>query len=345
MHPESYMDDARSTHPDRSARRFDVTLAGDTCLDLMLYGVPDDMPAERELLADKIAIRVGGSGAITAHNLAAIGNSVGFITAVPGDEFGSLCQAELQTAGVDLSSCVSVQKLQTGVTVHLQHSHLRHMFTYAGATFHLSFEDLDLDYLSDARHFHMSSYYLQRALTPRIPELFAKLKQAGLTISLDPNDDPSNLWDRQILEAIRLVDVLMPNEREACMLAGEENLDRAIAVLRDLVPLLVIKRGTAGAFAFCCGEEWHAPIHNVKVVDAVGAGDSFNAGFLHAWIRGWPIDKALAFGSRTGAWSASASGGTSAFRAAESIQANISAWEHEFERRRKVLTSATEHYE
>ena len=325
------MADFKSTRRDRSSCRFDVTLAGDTCLDLMLYGLPDELPAERELLADKIAIRVGGSGAITAHNLAALGNSVGFITAVPGDDFGKLCQSELRSAGVDLSSCVPVQELQTGVTVHLQHRRLRHMFTYAGATFHLAFEDLDLDYLSDARHFHMSSYYLQRALTPRIPDLFAKLKQAGLTISLDPNDDPSNVWDRQILEAIQFVDVLMPNEREACMLAGEEDLDSAIAVLRDLVPLLVVKRGADGAFAFRGSECWHASIHDTGVVDAVGAGDSFNAGFLHAWIRGWPIEKALAFGNRTGAWSASASGGTSAFRVAESVRASMSAWEDEFE--------------
>jgi sugar/nucleoside kinase (ribokinase family) len=327
------MADLKSTSQDRSSCRFDVTLAGDTCLDLMLYGLPDELPAERELLANKIAIRVGGSGAITAHNLAALGNSVGFITAVPGDDFGKLCQSELRSAGVDLSSCVPVRELPTGVTVHLQHSRLRHMFTYAGATFHLSFEDLDLHYLSDARHFHMSSYYLQRALTPRIPELFAKLKQSGLTISLDPNDDPSNLWDRQILEAIRFVDILMPNEREACMLAGEEDLDSAIAVLRDLVPLLVIKRGADGAFAFRGRESWHASVHDIGVVDAVGAGDSFNAGFLHAWIRGWPIEKALAFGSSTGAWSASASGGTSAFRATGSVRTNVSAWEDEFERR------------
>jgi sugar/nucleoside kinase (ribokinase family) len=323
--------DVRSAHSDHNSCRFDVTLAGDTCLDMVLYGLPDDLPAERELIADKIAIRVGGSGAITAHNLAALGNSVGFITAVPGDDFGRFCQSELRSAGVDLSRCVAVQGLQTGVTVHLQHSHLRHMFTHAGATFHLSFDDLDLDYLSKARHFHMSSYYLQRALTPRIPELFAKLKEAGVTISLDPNDDPANLWDRKILEAIQFVDILMPNEREACMLSGGQNLDRAIAVLRELVPLLVVKRGADGAFAFRGHESWHAPAYSVEVVDAVGAGDSFNAGFLHAWIRGWPVEKALAFGSFTGAWSATASGGTSAFRVAESVRANLSAWEEQFE--------------
>lgn len=310
----------------RSSRRFDVTLAGDTALDVLMYGLPDELPPEQELLADGIAIRVGGSGAITAHNLAALGNSVGFITAVPGDDFGQMCQSELQQIGVDLSRCLPAPHMQSGVTVHLQHRQLRHMFTYAGPTPHLAFGDLDLGYLANSRHFHMSSYYLQRGLTAQIPELFAKLKQAGVTLSLDPNDDPEQRWDRNILEAIRLVDVLMPNEREACLISGEKDLDRAIAALRELVPLLVIKRGAKGASAFMGAQSWDAPAGEIRLVDAVGAGDSFNAGFLHSWIRGWPLERALAFGNRTGAWSASASGGTSAFRDVAALREHFSDW-------------------
>jgi sugar/nucleoside kinase (ribokinase family) len=200
------------------------------------------------------------------------------------------------------------------------------MLTYAGGTFHLAYRDLDLDYLADSRHFHMSSYYLQRALTPQIPQLFATLKQAGLTISLDPNDDPAQRWDRGILEALRFVDVLMPNEREACQLAREPHLDGAIAVLRQLVPLLVVKCGANGASGYSATQSWHVPARPVDVVDAVGAGDSFNAGFLHAWIRGWPIEQALAFGNSTGAWSTTASGGVSAFRTRQCLSALQHEW-------------------
>ncbi|MGA7244433.1 MAG: sugar kinase [Terracidiphilus sp.] len=315
------MIDPISNLQDRAQHRFDVTLVGDTNLDLLLYGLPEELPCEDELLANGMAIRVGGSGAITAHNLASLGNKVGFVTTVPGDEFGRLCQAELHRAGVDLSSSVPLQDSRTGVTVHLQHKVLRHMFTYAGATFQLAFDHLDMGYLSDSHHFHMSSYYLQRALTPRIPELFRKLKTAGVTISLDPNDDPAHTWDRSILEALELVDVLMPNEREACLIAGEPTLDRAIPVLRNVVPLLIIKRGAKGASAFTAHDEWHAPAGNAKMIDAVGAGDSFNAGFLHAWIRGWGIDRALALGNLAGAISTSMSGGTAAFCNGDSLQA------------------------
>jgi sugar/nucleoside kinase (ribokinase family) len=311
----------------RAPRRFDVTVVGDANLDLLFYGLPDELPCERELLASDMAIRIGGSGAITAHNLAALGNKVGFITTAPGDDFARVCQTELTDAGVDLSCCVSIQDDRTGVTVHLQHRELRHMFTYAGATFRLDYDHLDLAYLSDSGHFHMPSYYLQRALTPRIPELFVNLRKAGLSISLDPNDDPAHTWDRSILEALRYVNVLMPNEREACMLAGERDLQRAISVLREIVPLLVIKRGARGASAYRGDCEWHSPAEPIQVVDAVGAGDSFNAGFLHAWIRSWSIDRALAFGNLVGARSASQSGGTSAFRDRKATRALGTAWE------------------
>ncbi|HEY1576377.1 MAG TPA: sugar kinase [Terracidiphilus sp.] len=319
---------SESSNSDGAAsRRFDVTLAGDNCTDLLMYGLPEELPCERELLASDMAIRIGGSGAITAHNLAALGNTVGFITALAADDFGKLCHTELQSVGVDLSRRAHRPELRTGVTVHLQHAELRHMFTYAGSIFELGFDDLDLDYLADSRHFHMPSYYLQRAITTRIPELFAKLKSEGLTISLDPNDDPANTWDRCILDSFQFVDVLMPNEREACLIAGEPDLNHAIQTLRSRVPLLVIKRGARGASAYTADCEVHAPAQPVKIVDAVGAGDSFNAGFLHAWIRGLGIQQALSFGNLAGALSTSMSGGTAAFRDRASIDSLQSAWQ------------------
>lgn len=310
----------------RDKRRFDLTLVGDANIDIMLYGLPADLTPERELLATDMRTLLGGSAAITAHNLAALGNTTGFITTAANDHFGNLCQMELRQAGVDLSRCIPVEQTQTGVTVLIQNQDFRRMLTYAGATFHLDYRSLDLAYLADSRHFHMSSYYLQRALTEQIPQLFSTLKKAGLTISLDPNDDPACMWDRGILEALRFVDVLMPNEREACQLAKEPDLDRAIATLVQLVPLLIVKRGAHGVTAHSGTQSWNASARPVQVVDAVGAGDSFNAGFLHAWTRGWSMEQSLAYGNLAGAWSTTASGGTVAFREKHSLSALGEAW-------------------
>jgi sugar/nucleoside kinase (ribokinase family) len=292
---------------------FDVTIAGDCNLDLLLYGLPEDLPHERELLASGMAFQTGGSAAITACNLAALGNSVGFVCASAEDAFAELCLQPLIGAGVDTNAVVKIHDGSTGVTVHVQHQEFRRMLTYAGVTHGLTRADLDMNYLARSRHFHMASYYLQQGLTPEIPALLAELKQRGLTISMDPNDDPEDRWDRSILEALNSVDVFLPNEREACRVAGVEYPQEAIAMLRERVPLLVIKRGVLGATAYARDAQWETPAHPVRSIDAVGAGDSFNAGFIHGYLRNWPVERCLRFGALAGAWSTTASGGTAAF--------------------------------
>jgi sugar/nucleoside kinase (ribokinase family) len=122
------------------------------------------------------------------------------------------------------------------------------------------------------------------------------------------------------------VDVLLPNEREACLLARERCFEKAVEILRDLVPLLVINRGPAGAAAYTASQCPTATARAVRAVDAVGAGDSFNAGFLHGWIRDWPVDQALAYGNHTGGWSTTENGGTTAFRNRERLIAMQQAW-------------------
>ena len=295
--------------------RFDVTLAGEANLDLLFYGLPDDLPADRELIADSMALTLGGSPAITAHNLAALGNRTGFITAASDDIFASMCLSDLTAAGVDLSRIVRPNHAaNTGVSVLLQHRNSRRTLTYPGNTLNLRFEDLDLEYLVSSRHFHLSSYFLQEGLRPDVPRLFAHLKREGLTISVDPNDDPLGVWGDSFLEILKYVDILMPNEREVCEMMRDSDAERAILRLANMVPLLVVKRDVRGALALEDGRRYESEAVPVASVDAVGAGDSFNAGFLHGFIKGWPLIRCLEFGSVTGAFSTTASGGVQAFR-------------------------------
>jgi len=296
-----------------NAGRFDIAIVGDCNLDLVLYGLPEALPLERELLASGMALQIGGSAAITACNMAALGSSVGFVCAQGEDSFAELCVDALRAAGVENSASVRITDGATGVTVLLQHEGARRMLTYPGVTHALRRTDLDMPYLCRSRHLHMASYYLQERLTEDIPKLFSELKSHGLTVSLDPNDDPADSWDRGILDAIRYVDVLMPNEREVSRITGETDTEKAIEILRSQVPVLVVKRGSRGASAYAGDSSWSVSAFPVEVVDAIGAGDSFNAGFLHGYLKGWPIEKCLRYGALTGAWSTTASGGTCAF--------------------------------
>jgi sugar/nucleoside kinase (ribokinase family) len=198
--------------------------------------------------------------------------------------------------------------------VILHHEAWRNILTYAGTIAETCWEDLDLDYISDSRHFHFSSYYLQRGLQPRVGELFQSLKSRGLTISLDTNDDPDDRWEGGLREVLRHVDVFLPNEREACKAAGTEDLEAAVQKLSKLVPLVVVKLGRKGAIAQRGTDRFASPSQEVVAVDTVGAGDSFDAGFLHEYVKGSDLPTCLVSGNRAGALSTTRPGGTEAFR-------------------------------
>lgn len=295
--------------------RFDVTIAGELNLDLILYGLPEQLAPERELLADRMMLTLGSSSAIVAHNLAALGSRVGFQSRIGDDSLGQIALERLRQGGVDVSQVrIAPGAITTGLTVILHHEAWRNILTYSGTIAETSWQDLDLDYLADSRHFHFSSYYLQRALRPRVGELFQRLKAKGLTISLDTNDDPDDRWDGDLKDVLRHVDVFLPNEREACKAAGTENMEAAIRKLSEWVPLVVVKLGRKGAMAQRGGERFVSPSREVATVDTVGAGDSFDAGFLHQFVRGVDLQTCLASGNLAGALSTTRPGGTEAFR-------------------------------
>jgi sugar/nucleoside kinase (ribokinase family) len=298
--------------------RFDVTIAGELNLDLILHGLPHELPPERELLADRMMLTLGSSSAIVAHNLAALGSRVGFISKIGDDPLGEIALGRLSAGGVDVLKVKrSIGATKTGLTVILQRVGERNILTYPGTIFELTFDDIDLNYLADSRHFHLSSFYLQRGLQPRVLELFKHLKAAGVTISLDTNDDPDDKWGGGLTDVLPYVDVFLPNEREAKRVTATEDVNQAMAKLADLVPTVVVKMGTSGAVARRGSEMVKVPALKVDAVDPVGAGDSFDAGFIHEFVRGSDLATCVAMGNLSGALSTTRPGGTEAFRETE----------------------------
>ncbi|HXX28619.1 MAG TPA: carbohydrate kinase family protein [Terriglobales bacterium] len=295
--------------------RFDVTIAGELNLDLILYGLPDEIPAERELLAERMVLTLGSSSAIVAHNLAALGSRVGFQSRIGDDQLGQMALERLEEAAVDVSRVRRVPApTQTGLTVILQHTAQRNILTYPGSIAELTLADLDLESLSDSRHFHLSSYYLQKELQPQVGNLFRKLKASGLTISLDTNDDPEDRWEGGLRDVLPYVDVFLPNAREARKIADTQDLDLAVSSLTELVPFVVVKLGPEGAMAQRGKQRVVSAAIPVTAVDPVGAGDSFDAGFLHQFLKGADLATCLAAGNLAGALSTTRPGGTEAFR-------------------------------
>lgn len=294
--------------------RFDVSVVGELNLDLILYGLPEKLELEREYLANDLRITLGSSSAIFAHNLSSLGSIVGLNSCVGGDALGEICLQRLEEAQVDLSGVRRFSEKTTGLSVILPQCKKRYILTYPGTMLDLKFEDLDLSFILNAKHLHVSSYFLQKRLQPDFPELFRKAKENGLTTSLDTNDDPEDRWSDDVYAVFKYIDVFLPNETEACRIAKVDRFDAAVQILLKKVPVLVVKLGPQGAVAWRGNEKFSAPGVTVTAVDSVGAGDSFDAGFIHQFIRGASLGNCLQYGNVAGALSVTRAGGTEAFR-------------------------------
>ena len=292
---------------------FDVAVAGELNLDLILYGLPAELPPEKELIAERMMLTLGSSSGIAAHNLSALGARTCFFSRIGNDAMGNICVERLAEAGVDVAGVRRVSDSGTGLTVILQHGSWRNILTYLGTISQLRLEDIDFERLASCRHLHFCSLYLQQALRPRVSELFRRAKAAGLTISLDTNDDPEDKWEG-ITELLRWVDVFLPNEREAQKITGTHDVELAAEKLSKTVPVVVVKMGSIGAMAQSGKERVLIPAIKVDVIDPVGAGDSFDAGFISQYVRQADLGTCLHYGNLAGALSTTRPGGTEAFR-------------------------------
>jgi len=295
-------------------KNFDIAITGELNLDLILYGLPAEMPTERELLATDFQATLGSSSGIVAHNAATLGARVAFTTLVGNDDFGHLAIERLRAAGVDVSHAGRHKSLSTGVTLVLPHGDRRHMLTYLGTIAELTVADLDFDFLLQARHFHLSSLYLQRRLHSGLTDLLRRLKQSGLTISLDTNDDPEDRWGSPLFEVLPYVDIFLPNEDEICRMTHSSDLESAVRSLSVTPPVVVVKRGSKGARVYESGKSTDIAPLSVIPKDTIGAGDSFDSGFLYAYLSSRDIVTCACAGNIAGALSTQASGGTEAFR-------------------------------
>jgi sugar/nucleoside kinase (ribokinase family) len=233
---------------------------------------------------------------------------------VGDDVFGHFMLDALARRGVDTSGVVVSPHEQTGITVVLARDGDRAMLTSTGAIASLRVGAIDGDLLGSARHVHVSSYFLQSALTPELPDLFDGVRARGGSTSIDPNWDPAERWDGGLKELLRLTDVFLPNAEEASRITSNADPNAAAAQLSSEGPLVAVKLGRDGAMAATPegGRVRAAPPEGIEPVDTTGAGDSFDAGFLTGLLNSWSNERALALGCACGALSTRAAGGTAA---------------------------------
>ncbi|MFZ0043230.1 MAG: sugar kinase, partial [Solirubrobacteraceae bacterium] len=275
----------------------DLLVLGDCNPDLVLSG-EDVVPAfgQVERLVDNAELTIGGSAGIMACGAARLGLRTALVGVVGDDLFGRFMLQALAQRGVDTRGIVVDAEARTGLTVVLSRSEDRAILTFPGTISTLPGDGVDTGMIDAARHLHVASFFLQPALAPALPELFARAHTAGATTSIDPNWDPAERWDGGLLDLLPATDVFLPNAEEALRISNRLDAEDAARALAARGPLVVVKRGAEGALATRATEE---PVRiqalpTPEPVDTIGAGDSFDAGFLTALLEGRSVKRALA---------------------------------------------------
>jgi ribokinase len=293
-------------------RELDLLVVGDVNPDIVVRG-GEPRYGQQEVLVDAIALTIGGSASIMAAAAARLGLRVALVGVVGDDALGRFMLDELAARGVDVATCRIAADRPTGATVILAKPGDRAILTAEGTIPDLTPEDIPDGLLERTRHVHVASYFLQRGLNRALPAILDGARAAGATVSVDPNGDPSERWDGGLIDLLPRLDVFLPNEAEASAIAGRHDVADAARALAapGPRPLVVVKRGLAGAIAVDAGgADVRVDAIPVEAVDAIGAGDAFDAGFLAAWLEGRPVRDCLLLGVACGALSTRGAGGT-----------------------------------
>jgi sugar/nucleoside kinase (ribokinase family) len=295
-------------------KQFNVLVAGELNIDLILDKLDQFPVIGKEIMAAEMIYTLGSSSAIFASNLSTLGVSVNYCGCIGNDSFGDKIINDLASKNVNTSNIIRSTTSGTGITVAFNFNQKRAMVTYPGAMNELKQNDITDNMLKQSQHLHVSSIFLQPALKPGLVDLFKRAKDFGITTSLDPQWDPAEKWDCDWKNLLPYVDVFLPNIEELKNITQKSSVKDAVDVIKKYSNIIVAKNSTEGATAFYKNEmiEQTAFI-NHDFADAIGAGDSFNAGFIRQFILDKSLKKCVELGAVCGAINTTQKGGTTAF--------------------------------
>jgi sugar/nucleoside kinase (ribokinase family) len=285
--------------------RSKVLCLGRTYCDIIFTGL-HEMPAlGRERFADSVTIAAGGGAYITAAHLASLGRPTALLTRLGTDPLSQSLNPELEASGIDLSFVERSPDAGPQPTVALVRDGERAFVSRrAGGSRPTTLEQALS--VHDVAHLHIAEFATLRDA----PEVIALARSFGLTISLDPSwDDELIRRSSDFFEICAGIDLLLPNVEEGKALTGESADEAILQSLRERFSVVVLKCGERGAMASYGSTCVSAEALRVNVVDTTGAGDAFNAGFLHSWLSTSDLGKSLAAGIEAGGLSVQSAGG------------------------------------
>lgn len=291
-----------------AATQIDLVVFGEFFSDMVFYRLPDRPRFGEEIKTDSLQIAPGGL-ATTAQAARRLGSSTAIITRVGADAESLPTWTELLSSGCDASACEISRRHATALTVCVAYHADRMMITHE--PIHRDLEDLLSKArvqrkLRSARHVHLACAL--RHPKKWLPTL-RLLREQGITLSADFGWNPENSVD-EVIPILRYCEFTFPNEHEARFITGHQSLPQALEKLAEWVRVPVITLGARGAMLLADGKIYNQPALTQPILDATGAGDAFNGGFLHEFLRGSNWDDCLRGGNICGGLTVSAPGGS-----------------------------------
>jgi len=263
----------------------DVTSVGDVNIDILTEPI-DEIEEVEQKIVEEIKIKVGGGAANFAIWLNNLGMKVRLIGLIGNDYFGNFIKEQLKQTGLDVK--LKTISERTGITFGIQFKDgSKKLITYRGTNKLLSLEHIKVsDIEGDVVYF--SGYNLLESLKEGLPTLLEELKNNDKVISLDPDLKAGIRFDKnEFFKVAKFVDVMFLNEKEASLIA--KNLDWFKG------RTIVIKRGKNGAYAIENGEKAEVSGIQADIKNPTGAGDVFNASFIHHYYYGYDLKECLEF--------------------------------------------------
>jgi sugar/nucleoside kinase (ribokinase family) len=292
-------------------------IIGTTTVDLVVTGMEalprlegDEFTANSLAFCDRpLNISLGGNGANTAYVLGGMGAAVMLCSAVGRDDLGDLMAGWLRAKGVDLRAVLRSDRDGTATNTTIVDPRANRMsFYYPGPFTRLDQDDFPAELLGESRALLATGYVLLPGFRPAgYQAVFQTARQRGIVTALDigPAIEPPARLD-EITALLPLVDYFIANEYELAVCTGESSVEAGVErLLAAGANTAIIKRGGEGALVRSSpaagGVDLTVDGFPVRAAMTIGAGDSFNAGFLYALDRGLPLAKAVRYGNAAAA--------------------------------------------
>ncbi|MBQ5354288.1 MAG: carbohydrate kinase family protein [Clostridia bacterium] len=302
-------------------KKWDTYIYGDVNIDLVVPGV-EELPAPgTEVDVETMETFVGGGAALFALGVAKLGLTPAFQGSVGRDMYGRYIRNLFRETGVDDALLADRDDTNTGISISFTNERDRCFLTYRGNNAGLSLRHMDLEKVKQARHVHVTGYEGTSNHEEYLGVL-RKIKGSGdTTVSFDVGWDMTGAWYEGIFELLPYIDVLFMNETECLHYTRCEDVESGAVKLAEKAGMAVIKLGKKGALAVKDGKICKAPAYDFKVVDTTGAGDSFNAGFVSAFLEGLTVEDCLRWGNCCGSFSVTRLGGNTGFPTRKELEA------------------------